>query len=159
MVALAAAMLLSSCAAWFMAGGAAPPSSAPWDECVADEYAFTGRTSLTALGLGHLDDHLAHRVGMVWITMDAVPLEHNMEVEGRGGGPLRPARQGRVLCIQFDGGSGMSTIIDDTWQAPDDSRDAAPASDASSVVLVAAALMVLGLVAVVAFRDRRSPVN
>ena len=71
----------------------------PFPECVADEYAYVGESTMAALGVSRPSGRAppdADRVGMIWVTADQRPNE------GEPGGPV----VARMLCIEFpdDGG-------------------------------------------------------
>jgi hypothetical protein len=64
-------------------------------ECT-EPYAFAGRSSLAALGLGDLGGPDANRIGMVWITEGDAP----------------------IVCVEWLDGSGMVTILDEPFRPP-----------------------------------------
>jgi hypothetical protein len=105
-LAVATALTLTACAASLRAPAAGGP---PFPECEADAYAFVGETSLAAIGLADMWPEEAGRVGEIWVT--AVPVPQF--------GPPGAAPMGqRVVCLEFDDGSGMAGPIDDAWQPP-----------------------------------------
>lgn len=126
----------------------APP--APFPECEDDAYAFVGDTTLAAIGLADLWPEEAQRVGDVRVT--AGPADPDDFPVPPGAPPLT----GRVMCIEFGDGSGMSTVIDDTWQPPggfDLATAVDGASPSAAVAIIVAAVAVLA-VSVLAFRGR-----
>lgn len=130
----------------------APP--APFPECDAEAFAFHGRTSLAAIGLGDIvGGPEAQRAGEVWVT--AGPGDPANWPPPRVGAP--PAPIGRVVCVEFDDGSGMSTTIDDAWRPPGDVLDPAGGAGgaplAVAVVVIAVAVLVGG--SLLAFRGRQ----
>ena len=144
--ALVAAFVMGGCslAPGLGVGGVTGPTP-PFPECQADAFAFIGETSLGAIGLdGHGEPN---RVGMVWVTLNPVARE-------QFGLPLgEVVEPGRVVCVEWPDGSGMSTTIDDSWHPP-----AAPAASASSdepplgLLALAIGLVVIAGVSFLAFR-------
>lgn len=81
----------------------------------AQAFAFSGETSLAAIGLadefGGGQD--AQRVGMVWVTADAI------DMFGPGGRP--PGAQAdpqRMVCVEWPDGSGMAGSLPAGWEPP-----------------------------------------
>ncbi len=128
----------------------APPVGFP--ECQADAFDFAGKGTLRDLGLHEatpVPPPDIDRLGMIWVTHDLMP--HDF---GEPGGDVEMTR---MLCFEFDDGSGGSGWpVDSTWRPP---TLAGAAPDAASEVglslgMLAAAVAVLLVVAVsvVAFR-------
>jgi hypothetical protein len=126
----------------------------PFPECVADQYAYVGETSMAALGVSRPSGRPPpdrNRVGMIWITADRRPNA------GEPGGPV----EARMLCIEFpdDGGeiSAMTNFpVVDSWQPPG-SRDslALAAPVAGQLVLVGVGVALVVAASLMAFRRRR----
>jgi hypothetical protein len=126
----------------------------PFPECVADEYAFVGETTMAALGVSRPSGRPppdADRVGMIWVTADRRFNE---------GEPVGMA-EGRMLCIEFpdDGGeiSAMTNFpVVDSWQPPGAADTTQPGVGVPWQVLPAAlGAAVLIATSIVAFRSRR----
>lgn len=126
----------------------------PFPECVADEYAFVGETTMAALGVSRpsgVPPPDANRVGMVWVTADRRPNE------GEPGGPV----VARMLCIEFrdDGGEigAMSNFpVVDSWEAPGSRPSpvfAAPG--AWPLLLIGVGVVLLVAASLIALRQRR----
>lgn len=79
-----------------------------------DQFAFVGETSTAALGLGDFGAD-SSRVGMVWVTADRVDMDMGAPP---GVGEPAHGELSRMVCVQWDDGSGMSGPIDDDWQPP-----------------------------------------
>lgn len=119
----------------------------------AEAFAFSGETTLAAIGLeefaGGPD---AQRVGMVWVTADAVNVN--------GPGPMPPGMEpmlDRMVCVQWPDGSGMSAPVPAGWEPPEGSG-VAPAEAAGPpltlIGLIVAAGLIVG-VSYLAFREER----
>jgi hypothetical protein len=119
----------------------------------AETFAFSGETSLAAIGLG--DDFGmgpdSGRIGMIWVTAEAV----NMN----GPGPAPPGiapQMDRMVCVQWPDGSGMAGPVPPDWEPPN-AFDAATVTDEGPpltlIGLVAAAVVIVG-VSFLAFRER-----
>ena len=122
LVGIAIAILLGGCASGAPLDlgierpdtGPAPPTP-PFEDCVADSYVFIGETSLATLGLdratrGSVPAADAERIGQIWVT-EPIPFDSGPE-----GGDIELVRQ---FCVEFPGGSGMSSWpISDEWQLP-----------------------------------------
>lgn len=149
LVAIALIVGLAGC------GVAQPANLSPeFTECgQTTNFAFVGETSLSAIGLGDAGPD-SSRVGMVWVTADAIPM--GGAPMPLGGGP-EPEPM-RMVCVEWADGSGMSMSIDAGWQPPFAGMD--PAASASGPELpmgligLLVALAVLVVVSVVAFRER-----
>jgi hypothetical protein len=149
LVAIALMVALAGC------GVAQPANLSPeFTECgQTTNFAFVGETSLSAIGLGDAGPE-SSRVGMVWVTADAIPM----------GGPPMPLGGGpepepmRMVCVEWPDQSGMSMSIDPGWEPPFAGMD--PAASASGqdlpvgLIGLLVALAVLVGVSVVAFRER-----
>lgn len=88
----------------------------PFPDCVAEEYAYFGETTLAALGVSRPSGRPppnANRVGLVWITADR--RLNRGEPEG--------ADFGRMLCVEFADGSAMTDFpVVDAWEPPGSSQ-------------------------------------
>ena len=110
--ALLASMLavLGGCAAISGQGADMPDPGNALAECRAESYAFAGRGTLAGLGLvGHSAAELPdpNRPAMIWVTRDPV----SFDAAAPGGS--------RMLCFEFDDGSGGSEWpVDAAWQPP-----------------------------------------
>jgi hypothetical protein len=154
--ALGVAVILPACAGSVSVGeGAAgivqavPERLPPFEECQADAFAFVGNTSLAAIGLGEVGGGPdADRVGSVWVT--AGPAAADVFP-----GPNGPAA-GRMMCIEWPDGSGMSTTVDDAWQPPGIGAAAGGAETSSDVpfgpIAAGAAALLLVVISYLAFR-------
>ena len=127
----------------------------PDPDCVADEYAYFGETSMAALGVTRPSGRPPpepNRVGTIWITADRRFNE---------GEPVGMA-EGRMLCIEFeDTGagetSGMTNFpVVDSWQPPGSTGSTEPnlALPWQVMVAVVGAAVLVGT-SVVVFRSRR----
>lgn len=153
---LLAALLGALVGCSFTSGSAISAADVPVphdSQCVADEYAYFGETTMAALGVSRPSGRPppdANRVGTIWITADR---RFN---EGEPPGMA----EGRMLCIEFhDGGDGISAMSDfpvvDSWRPPGSVEGIA----VSGPVPVQVLLLVLGAVLLiaasfVAFRER-----
>jgi hypothetical protein len=110
-------------------------------------YAFAGRASLASLGLGGFGGD-SNRVGMVWITQDAVPFV----------GPGGPGPAAHMVCAEFDDGSGMAASLTEPWQPPNDGAQVEASGEVPVrlVILGVAGLVVL-VVSLLAFRRDATP--
>jgi hypothetical protein len=146
---LALALLLAGCAVVGpvggpVAGGAVPgvAGAAPFPECMVDEFAFVGETTLAAIGLDQFaGPQEANRVAMIWVTAgpaDGVPAPMPLPADGKG--VAEPG--GRVLCVQWPDGSGMSGPVDASWQPP--STQTASVDEPAPIPLGVLALLVGG---------------
>ena len=128
----------------------------PDPDCVADDYAYFGETTMAALGVSRPSGRPppdANRVGTIWITADRRVNE---------GEPVGMA-EGRMLCIEFsdpgDEGeiSGMTNFpVVDSWQPPGSGDRTEPAVGVPWQLLLAAlGAAVLIATSVLAFRSRR----
>ena len=148
-VASALAVIVAACSTATMPVGEpifVGPAAAevPFPECQVEAFAFVGETSLAAIGLADgFAGPDANRVGKVWVT--AGPGRWDQV----GGGPAMGG--GRVVCVEFPDGSGMSTTIDDGWQPPG-TEIVETTSPAWPVIGVVAVFVVLLGVALLAFR-------
>ena len=157
--AIVIAALVPACAGSVTVGGGAaglaqavPARQPPFEECQADAFAFVGETSLAAIGLAELTGGPdANRVGSVWVTAGPA-------VQGAFPGQGAPP-PGRMLCIEWPDGSGMSTNVDDAWQPPGIDVAAGDAEASSGVPLgpMAAVIAAVLLVAISYLAFRRDP--
>ena len=134
-------------------GGADVPVP-PFPECVADEYAYFGMTTLAALGVSRPSGRPPpdpNRVGMIWVT--AVRRSNG----GEPGGPV----VARMLCIEFpdDGGDigAMTNFpVVDSWQPPGSLAIPELAAPVPwQPFLVGFGLLLLVATSFLAFRQRR----
>jgi hypothetical protein len=119
--------------------------------------AVAGESTLAAIGLGDfVGGPDANKVGMIWVTAGPVAMDMPMPVPagevGKGG--AMPA--GRMLCVQWPDGSGMSGPIPDDWVPPatasvDGSAEATGGLPIGVLVLVGGAVVLIGA-SVLAFR-------
>ena len=75
----------------------------PFAECRAESYDFVGRGTLAGLGLDAatpVPPPDPHRNAMIWVTHDLKEYDR-----GEPGGPVEMTR---MLCFEFDDGSGGS---------------------------------------------------
>lgn len=81
----------------------------------AEAFAFSGETTLAAIGLG---DEFgmgpdSQRMGMIWVTADPVSMF--------GPGPPPPGMRDelqRMVCVQWPDGSGMAGPLPPDWEPP-----------------------------------------
>jgi hypothetical protein len=135
------------------AGGGAPAlgDPAPFPECQTDQYAFAGVSTLSALGMNEFGPD-SSKPGMIWIT--ANPVDQSDKIPP-GGAPPPPSR---MLCVQWQDGSGMSGPVPDDWEMPQGVGVTVAGTDAEAggvplamIALLAGAILLVG-VSVVAFR-------
>ena len=126
----------------------------PFPECVADEYAYVGETTMAALGVSRPSGRPPpdpNRVGMIWVTADRRPNG------GEPGGPV----VARMLCIEFpdDGGEigAMTNFpVVDSWQPPGSLAIPELAAPVPwQPFLVGFGLLLLVATSFLAFRQRR----
>lgn len=120
----------------------------------AQAFAFSGETSLAAIGLEEfVGGPDAQRIGMVWVTADAV----NMNGPGPMPAGMEPMFD-RMVCVQWPDGSGMSTSVPPGWEPPGDATAAlteeAAGPPLTLIGLIVAAALILG-VSYIAFREER----
>jgi hypothetical protein len=165
--ALVLLLLLSGCPMVAPVGGPVPegmggavPGVVPFPECQTGDYAFTGESTLAAIGLAELmAGPEARRVGMIWVTASPVAIDVAQPVPAGGGKVPVEVPASRMVCVQWPDG-GMSASVPDDWVLPADLADAAgagtPAESAGPLPLGTLALVVgavvLIVVSVVAFR-------
>ena len=86
----------------------------PFPECQAESYDFVGRGTLAGLGLDTatpVPPPEPHREAMIWVTRDLKEYDR-----GEPGGPVELIR---MLCFEFDDGSGGSEWpVDPDWRPP-----------------------------------------
>jgi len=127
----------------------------PDPDCVADEYAYFGTTTLAALGVTRPSGRpppQPNHAGTIWITADRRFNE---------GEPVGMA-EGRMLCIEFEdaGAGGISLMTNfpvvDSWQPPGSASRTEPDLGLPwrAMVAVLAAAVLVGT-SLVAFRSRR----
>lgn len=116
----------------------------------ADAFAFSGQTTLAALGLEEFGGGPdAQRTGMIWVTADPVSMF------GPGGAPPgMPDEVQRMVCVQWPDGSGMAGPVPPGWEPPstlnlDAQSDGGPPFVLIGLVLAAA---LIGGVSFIAFR-------
>lgn len=152
----AAAVLAGAIAGCQMAGAPLVDPAVAGMGCEqAETFAFSGETSLAAIGLG--DDFGmgpdSSRIGMIWVTAEAV------NMNGPGPAPPGMAPQlDRMVCVQWPDGSGMAGPVPADWEPPN-AFTAASGTDGGGppltlIGLVAAAVVIVG-VSFLAFRERR----
>ena len=158
--ALAALMgtLLASCAALIEV---APAGLAQWDgpapmgdpTCAAESYDFVGEGTLAGLGLqGAVPAELPepNRPAMIWVTHELKPFDR--------GAPGGPVEMTRMLCFEFeDGSGGTEWPVDAAWQAPGQAAPGVVTEGVSvppTLLLVGLALLLAIGVSVLAFRRR-----
>ncbi len=132
----------------------APPS---FSGCQAESYAFAGRGTLAGLGLvGQTGGSLLepNRPAMIWVTRDPVPVDAAAPAATHAIEPNDAAAQGgsRMLCFEFDDGSGVVGMsVDAEWQPP--GFDPSAAVNLALPLLLLVVVMVL-VVGGLAFRRR-----
>jgi hypothetical protein len=124
------------------------------EQCVAERYDFVGEATLAGLGLqdavpAELPE--PNRPAMIWVTADL--RAHDAGPEGG------PVEMRRMLCFEFEDGSGGSSWpVDPDWQPPGRAAVVNANPDGLSVppglLLVGVAVLVAVGVSVVAFRRR-----
>lgn len=133
--------------------GVAEPMVFP--ECQTAELAFAGETTLAAIGLGDfVGGPDANKVGMIWVTAGPANMPQPVPAGEVGKGGAMPA--GRMVCVQWADGSGMSGTIPDDWVPPatasvDGSAEATGGPPIGVLVLVGGAVVLVGA-SVLAFR-------
>jgi hypothetical protein len=157
-VGLTAGMLLGGCGTAIVGGPAgpvpAPDVGGPFPECTNVELAFSGRTSLAAIGLGEFGGPDANKPGMIWVTAAPVSFGPAPAPGGPGGEPP----DDRLVCVQWDDGSGMAGPVPDDWQPPgalDVEQPAASGPPVALIGLLVGAAVVAG-VSYLAFRSGSS---
>ena len=124
------------------------------EQCVAERYDFAGEATLAGLGLeGAVPAPLPepNRPAMIWVTHDLFPHD-----QGEPGGPVEMTR---MLCFEFDDGSGGSSWpVDPAWRPPGQAAltDVADGdiSVPPSLILVGLGVVLAVVVSVFAFRRR-----
>lgn len=121
----------------------------------AQAFAFSGETSLAAIGLGEEfgSGPDAQRTGMVWVTADAISLN------GRGGLPpgMEPQVE-RMICVQWPDGSGMAGPVPPDWEPPGAFATGVPSEETGPPLALIGLLVAAGLiigVSFLAFREER----
>ncbi len=129
--------VLGGCAAIPGPGIDVADAGNPVPECRADTYAFAGRGTLAGLGLvGQSAAELPepNRPAMIWVTRDPVPFD-------------AAAPEGsRMLCFEFDDGSGGSEWpVNAGWQPPGVAADVPSAANPAIPLLLVAVVVVLAV--------------
>lgn len=147
--------LLAACQS--IGGGAAvaDPAIAGMGCEQSETFLFSGETSLAAIGLG--DDFGAgpdaQRIGMIWVTAEPV----NM----MGPGPLPAgveAQLERMVCVQWQDGSGMAFPVPPDWEPPGAlDLDAAVGATEPPVVLIGLVVAIALIAGVSFFAFRNEP--
>jgi hypothetical protein len=153
--ALSLAVIAGGCSFAVDGGITAPASDLPGCDQT-DHFAFTGETTMAALGLGDFGGPDGTRVGKVWVTADAV--EADFGGPAPGGEPLFPpvtAEPSRMFCVQWADGSGMSGPVPDDWQLPPGllASDPEPSLPVTLLVLGAMLMVLVGASALAFRRD------
>jgi len=120
-----------------------------------ETFLFSGETSLAAIGLG--DDFGmgpdAQRIGMIWVTAEPV----NM----MGPGPMPAgieAQLERMVCVQWQDGSGMAGPLPPDWEPPGAlDLDAAVGAAEPPLVLIGLVVAVALIAGVSFFAFRSEP--
>lgn len=144
-------LVLGACQA--VSGPAVDPAIAGMGCEQAQAFAFSGETSLAAIGLDEFGGGPdAQRIGMVWVTADAVNIH--------GPGPMPPGMEpmiDRMVCVMWPDGSGMAGPVPAGWEPPNASN-AVLAEEAGPpltlIGLIVAAGLIIG-VSFLAFREER----
>lgn len=146
-----AATLLAACQAIGRSGAAIAPDPGMAMGCEqADAFAFSGQTTLAAIGLEEFSGGPdAQRTGMIWVTADPVSMF------GPGGAPpgMRDDMQ-RMVCVQWPDGSGMAGPVPVGWEPPSTLNLDAQADEGPPFVLIGLVLAagLIGGVSFIAFR-------
>jgi hypothetical protein len=134
-----------------LGGAAAPGDPAPFPECQTDQYAFAGVSTLSALGMNEFGPD-SSKSGMIWITANPVAQPGMVPM---GGVPPPPSR---MVCVQWQDGSGMAGPVPDDWEMPQGVGVTVAGAGAEAggvplamLALLAGAILLVG-VSVVAFR-------
>ncbi|MEA2651802.1 MAG: hypothetical protein QOI85_1523 [Chloroflexota bacterium] len=148
--AIALAALLTACSFGLgtEVGGPQPNIGMGCDQ--AQQFAFTGRTSLDALGLNEFGGGPdSGRIGQIWVTADKVQMDVGPAPPGAG-----LAEPTRMVCVQWDDGSGMAGPVADNWRLP---VTAEPPATPFPIAPIAVATMIATLIGVslLAFRRER----
>ena len=94
-------------------GMPAPGGAVPFPECDTAEYAFSGVSTLAALGMDEFAGGPdASRPGMIWVTANPVD-QTGMFPPGEAPPPSR------MVCVQWADGSGMSGPVPVGWEPPE----------------------------------------
>jgi len=159
---IALLLILCGCGAWIGDGVAGPPPMTGCDQT--ENFAFVGETSLDALGLGRAQGPDDNRLGMVWVTAEAVSMDLGMPAPppppGGGDEPLFPPLQqepSRMVCVQWPDGTGMAGTVDNAWLLPAGMEQAAErGSFTVAPLVIGAVIAVLVVASVLAFRGDRA---
>lgn len=111
---IGAGLLLAACQTIGETAAIAPDPNMGMGCEQADEFAFSGQTTLAAIGLEEFSGGPdAQRTGMVWVTADPV------SIFGPGGEPPgMPDNLQRIVCVQWPDGSGMVGPVPAGWEPP-----------------------------------------
>jgi hypothetical protein len=93
--------------------GVAEAEAMMFPECQTAELAFAGESTLAAIGLAEFGGPDANKAGMIWVTAGPVAMPGPRPP---GVGDAMP--EGRMVCVQWPDGSGMSGTIPDGWLPP-----------------------------------------
>ena len=146
------AVLLAGCASVAQPLGAPvggvpglAPGAASFAECQVDSYAYTGETTLAALGLGQMAGPEAGKVGRIWVTAEPVSMD------GFGGGKGLPGDvpAQRWVCVEWPDGSGMASPIDDEWVPPSILDGGSGTANAGEGLPVGVLAVVIGVAALI----------
>jgi hypothetical protein len=144
---LAVVAAVSGCSAALLDGTDVPP---PPPECAADQYLFAGRSTLRNLGLvGRSRAPLPEpdRPAMIWVTADLLPFDPGLE-----GGELETTR---MLCFEFDDGSGGSQWpVDAAWLPPNALSATEEGAPTGMLLLIVVGALVVAGVSFLGFRRR-----
>jgi hypothetical protein len=143
-------MLLTACSFGLGTEVAGPQPNIGMGCDQAQQFTFTGRTSLDALGLNEFGGGPDNgRIGMIWVTAEKV----QMDVGPMPAGAV-PPEPTRMVCVEWADGSGMAGPVDDNWQPPVTSE---PPASSLSIAPIVVAVMIATLIGVslLAFRRER----
>jgi hypothetical protein len=144
-------VLMSACGLFPGIDAAVDGPPPPFDECRAERYAFIGESSLAALGLDDFGGPEANRVGTIWVTADEVVLDMGPVPPGEAPFVQEPSR---MMCAEWEDGSGMAAPIADDWQRPVATSVATGTSPVAPVIVVIMLITLIGA-SLVAFRRER----
>ncbi|MCA1587418.1 MAG: hypothetical protein LC744_01710 [Chloroflexi bacterium] len=150
---MGAGLLLAACQPMGSAAIAPDPNMAMGCE-QAEAFAFSGQTTLAAIGLEEFSGGPdAQRTGMIWVTADPVSMF--------GPGPPPPGMADdtqRMVCVQWPDGSGMAGPVPPGWEPPSTLNLDATSEDGPPFVLIGLVLAaaLIGGVSFVAFRGETS---
>ena len=145
------AAFLSACSFGLVGEVTGPQSDMPGCD-QAQEFAFIGRTSLDALGLGEFGGPDGGRVGTIWVTAERVQVD--MGGPAPIGAPQMVPDATRMICVQWADGSGMSGPVPDNWQPPVIATSATESLPIAPLVVAIVLTTLIG-VSFLAFRRER----